>query len=241
MSTYLFTNIHLYYRDHFNQLYSYVKYILIYLLVDILNHYDIILGMKNIKDTTHTGRLQRTLYFAYGMNTNHDEMASRCHDSLILGAARLDNHKLTFQGVADFTEQKGFALHGALWLISQRDEKALDSLEGYPHLYGKKTVSVHWQNSMVNVMIYQMQVRDNYSSPSAYYEQCLMTGYLQSGINQKQIQKAKAFSIANGKPVVTKVMKRYYETNLESEYNDTDELDFDEPIYIPTQVRMGWK
>ena len=181
-------------------------------------------------------RVQRTLYFAYGMNTNHGEMATRCPDSTFLGTAKLHNHRLTFQGVADFTEHKGHTLHGALWLISATDELALDRLEGYPHHYGKKTVQVSFKKGNIHVMIYQMVARDNFSVPFQGYEDCLRVGYKQSGMNLNQISEAISHA---GKP---RVKKYTYPELLEEEYNDNvKELDFTEYTYMPTQYRMRWK
>jgi len=132
----------------------------------------------------------RSLYFAYGMNTNHDEMSKRCPDSIFLGPAKIVNHKLTFQRVADYAEHKGSILLGALWLISSNDERSLDRLEGYPNFYDKSFMEVSFGDRNMNAMLYQKVERNNFSIPSSYYENCLRTGYKQSNIKIDQINLA---------------------------------------------------
>ena len=41
------------------------------------------------------------LYLAYGMNTNIDQMASRCPGSVSIGRVDIPDHRLVFRGVAD--------------------------------------------------------------------------------------------------------------------------------------------
>jgi len=131
-----------------------------------------------------------TFYFAYGMNTNHSEMADRCPESLFLGIAELPGYKLSFQRVADYTSKEDSILLGALWLISNKDEKALDRLEGYPNHYDKHIRTVGFMGSKLNAMIYQMVEEDNISPPSSDYSNCLKEGYVESGISISQLIEA---------------------------------------------------
>jgi hypothetical protein len=41
------------------------------------------------------------LYLAYGMNTNIDQMASRCPGSVSVGRVDIPDHRLVFRGVAE--------------------------------------------------------------------------------------------------------------------------------------------
>ena len=146
-------------------------------------------------------RIIRTLYFAYGMNTNHGEMSKRCPDSIFLGSAQMLNHKLTFQGVADYTKDNSRVLKGALWLISSSDERSLDRLEGYPNCYDKSIKKINFCGKHLDAMLYQMVDRDNFSTPNRYYENCLRVGYKESNIKVDQIniaiEEAKGFSANN--------------------------------------------
>ena len=183
-------------------------------------------------------RVQRTLYFAYGMNTNHDEMASRCSDSTFLGTAKMFDHKLSFQGVADYTEAKGYTLHGALWLISPTDEKALDVLEGYPNHYTKHIRKVRFCNRDIDVMVYQMVDRDNFLTPSRYYENCLRTGYAQSRMTTKQIDKA----IDHAKSYAVQKQSEFVEIDFyDTQYQESiEDLDYTSSSYVPVRERIKW-
>ena len=183
-------------------------------------------------------QLQRTLYFAYGMNTNHDEMAMRCPDSTFIRKATLRNHKLTFQHVAAYTYAKGYILHGALWLISATDEKALDRLEGYPNHYTKNYVKIDWMGRKTSVMIYQMLARDNYAIPNSHYENCLRKGYEQSGMKLKQIDRA----VKHAREYTIKKQAELTQIDLyDTEYQESiEELDFTRSSYVPVRERIKW-
>ena len=76
------------------------------------------------------------LYFAYGMNTNQDEMAYRCPGAHSLGHARLIDHAFRFAVHADVVPCEGSYVDGVLWSITDQDLDHLDQLEGYPTYYG---------------------------------------------------------------------------------------------------------
>lgn len=82
------------------------------------------------------------LYFAYGMNTNTDEMAYRCPGAASLGHARLIDHVFRFAYHADVVPCMGSYVDGVLWNISDQDLASLDQLEGYPAYYGREQVRV---------------------------------------------------------------------------------------------------
>ena len=135
------------------------------------------------------------LYFAYGMNTNHDEMSFRCPNARFIGNAVLPHHRLAFRHVADFEKAKGFNLHGAIWLITDKCERALDGLEGFPTFYTKvyHYVDIKWQNRIFKkskVMIYQMVNQFLYNKPSTSYFKCLLAGYKSSRLPLKQLLKS---------------------------------------------------
>ena len=73
----------------------------------------------------------KKLYFAYGMNTNEAEMSARCPDAEFIGKGIIKGYRLAFRSVADFEKAEDATLHGALWLISEEDEKEWDILGGY--------------------------------------------------------------------------------------------------------------
>ena len=56
-------------------------------------------------------------YFAYGMNTNLDEMSYRCPTARPLGYATLLNHRFRFATHADVVPALESVVHGVLWEI----------------------------------------------------------------------------------------------------------------------------
>ena len=86
------------------------------------------------------------LYFAYGMNTNQEEMSYRCPGACALGKAILPGYRLEFKSFATIVPSPKESVDGVLWTITDSDESALDMLEGYPEFYDKKIVSVEHDN-----------------------------------------------------------------------------------------------
>ena len=138
------------------------------------------------------------LYFAYGMNTNRDEMAYRCPTAKPIGAAILDDYRLEFKSFATIVPSTDSAwdhVQGVLWNITESDEAALDILEGYPEFYQKIQVVVTRNGMEYIAMTYIMNPREHGFSPSDGYYGMVSEGYQQFGLNQKQLLDAKNRSI----------------------------------------------
>ena len=83
------------------------------------------------------------LYFAYGSNLNHKQMARRCPNSKYLKKYILKGFKLCFShktnktiyGHANIIKNTKSLVPGALWDISKKDEKNLDYYEGIDYNY----------------------------------------------------------------------------------------------------------
>jgi gamma-glutamylcyclotransferase (GGCT)/AIG2-like uncharacterized protein YtfP len=126
-------------------------------------------------------------YFAYGMNTNTAQMAARCPKAKSLGQATLMDHEFRFARHADIIPDPEFVTHGVLWEITPDCELSLDTLEGYPNYYLKKTVRVLHNNKSVECMTYYMagDLVDEY--PSDGYLEMLMEGYKEHGVDNRQL------------------------------------------------------
>ena len=134
------------------------------------------------------------LYLAYGMNTNIDQMASRCPNAVSIGRVDIPDHRLVFRGVADIEECPGNVLQTVMWDITSACEDALDMLEGYPTFYTKKYINVEIGRKTYVAMIYQMVGdRLDYSTPGSYYQQMLEEGYQDHGLELNQIYEAEGF------------------------------------------------
>ena len=84
-------------------------------------------------------KLYTKKYFAYGANTNNENMKYRCPLAINLGKLILPDYRLVFRGVADIEPYAGSSVQGVLWEITEDCEKSLDVYEGYPHLYRKES------------------------------------------------------------------------------------------------------
>ena len=126
-------------------------------------------------------------YFAYGMNTNLTQMASRCPTAVCLGPAWIDNYRMVFRGVADIEPAVNVQCDGVLWEITDEDLAALDILEGYPYHYTRFTVLVHSASGAVPALVYQMVDQDAEYEPSHYYFDMVHEGYIQNDVPTDQL------------------------------------------------------
>jgi len=139
--------------------------------------------------------MKTKLYFAYGMNTNKEEMAYRCPSAVPMGKAILPGYRLEFKSFATIVPSPKESVEGVLWTITDTDESALDMLEGYPEFYDKKTVSVEHNNQSYIAMTYIMGPREQGYAPSDGYYSMVSQGYQTFGISQQQLLDAKNRSI----------------------------------------------
>jgi len=135
------------------------------------------------------------LYFAYGMNTNREEMAYRCPGARALGAAVLNGYRLEFKSYATIVPSPKKSVEGVLWTVTESDEWALDMLEGFPEFYQKITVAITHNDIKYIAMTYIMPPREQGHAPSDSYYSMVSEGYQQFGLSQQQLLEAKSRSI----------------------------------------------
>lgn len=134
-------------------------------------------------------------YFAYGSNLHLDQMMQRCKTAVPVVRATLINWRLTFRGVADVVPNKGYDVEGAVYRIEDRDEKALDGYEGYPHLYIKRYVKVITEfGTEMTVMMYVMNHKHARSwseyVPGKRYYNIIKEGYEHWKIEHDDLKRA---------------------------------------------------
>jgi gamma-glutamylcyclotransferase (GGCT)/AIG2-like uncharacterized protein YtfP len=129
-------------------------------------------------------------YFAYGMNTNLDQMAGRCPGAVSLGPAWLDNYEFVFRTHADIAKSPGSICYGVLWDISPKHLQALDALEGYPYYYTRFRVRVNLGDHSVYALTYQMNDQTYIQEPGDGYLEMVTEGYQQNGVPTAQIDRA---------------------------------------------------
>jgi gamma-glutamylcyclotransferase (GGCT)/AIG2-like uncharacterized protein YtfP len=144
----------------------------------------------------------KKFYFAYGMNTNIDEMAYRCPRAKNLGRCSLQNYELKFRLHADIDRSEGSVMEGVLWEITEDCERALDNLEGYPYYYDKQEFIVvqdnpnRYGNTHSIAMAYVMTNKGPEQAPSLQYSKCLIEGYTVNGLDiDKLTDKINSFTI----------------------------------------------
>lgn len=125
--------------------------------------------------------------FAYGMNTNQDEMAFRCPSAYALGHARLIDHAFRFAVHADVVPCSGSYVDGVLWRITDQDLASLDILEGYPTYYGRDSLRVSIESRIVQAVCYSMQPGRADSPPSNSYMNMVLEGYAQHQVPTEQL------------------------------------------------------
>ena len=128
------------------------------------------------------------LYFAYGSNLHHLQMKKRCKDSIFIKKINLKGFKLTFRSkyrAADIEPKKKSTVLGAIFKISQSDEKKLDVYEDYPTLYKKYYFTYYGKK----VMTYTMNNKTEFMYPTERYLNIIWQGYKDCKIDRYNLQK----------------------------------------------------
>ncbi len=125
-------------------------------------------------------------YFAYGSNLNKKQMLEHCPDSRPMFVATLPNYKLVFVGwsrqwrggVATIKPLRGEKVLGAIYEVSDRDLRRLDSYEGYPANYSRLKVTVFDEdNEAVEAMTHTKAGLLEETQPSKEYLALIQQGY----------------------------------------------------------------
>ena len=119
------------------------------------------------------------VYAAYGSNLNHEQMAIRCPNAKFIGVGHLLDHRLVFRRVADIEHEENSEVYVGLWKITPKCLQALDRYEGFPILYGRKTIKVYapYSANYVDATIYFMKESEFYEPPLVTYYQSIEQGY----------------------------------------------------------------
>ena len=126
-------------------------------------------------------------YFAYGMNTNLDQMAARCPGAVCLGPAWIDNYALVFRYFADIEPEVDSYCDGVLWEITEDNLMALDALEGYPYHYTRFSIVVNTDRGSDIALVYQMVDQSFEQPPSNHYFNTVYEGYAQNSVDTHQL------------------------------------------------------
>lgn len=129
-------------------------------------------------------------YLSYGMLTNPHNMP----EAEFIGPAVVKNFKFEMLAYANVVPSPGDEVHGVLWLIDKKTLKRLDRIEGYPTMYGRKSVPVYTDGAKFSAEIYIMtpETRDYLQDerPDREYVRSILDGYKQGGVPLSQIRQA---------------------------------------------------
>ncbi len=130
-------------------------------------------------------------YFAYGSNLNRKQMLERCPESKPRFTATLSNYQLVFVGwsrqwrggVASIKAFRGGKVLGAVYEVSDRDLRRLDSYEGYPRDTNRLKVTVFDEDGEpVQAITYIKTSQSEETKPSPEYLSVIQQGYRDWGI-----------------------------------------------------------
>jgi gamma-glutamylcyclotransferase len=130
-------------------------------------------------------------YFAYGSNLNRKQMRERCPESRPLYVATLPNYKLVFSGwsrqwrggVASIKPLRGEKVLGAVYELTDKDLRRLDSYEGYPGSYRRLNVTVFNEDGEpVEAVTYIKSEQSEETAPSKGYLAVMEQGCRDWGI-----------------------------------------------------------
>ena len=133
--------------------------------------------------------MRRKYYIAYGSNLNLKQMRMRCPQSTAIGSVMLEGYELLFHGVATISPKAGGSVPCGLWLISKKDEAALDRYEGWPKLYRKEKIPIQFGKRRMNVMTYMMNGGKPHA-PSGSYLNTILNGYRDFGLDMTVLAEA---------------------------------------------------
>ena len=133
------------------------------------------------------------LYFAYGSNLNHKQMAQRCKDSSFVKKFTLKRFNLCFShktdksiyGHANVVRNKNFNVPGAIWSISKNDEKELDGYEGVDYnYYQKEYFKINGKKVLIYIQKFYFKKK-----PNSTYLHTIIQGYKNCGLDLNYLKK----------------------------------------------------
>ena len=127
-------------------------------------------------------------YFAYGHNTNLEEMYNRVPEAQLLGHADLHDWKFVLEHVSNIVPSEGDTVHGVLWIIPIQQLDKLDWAEAYHSNYKHKILPIEFRGRIMKAMAYVMlETYHSDQPPTANYVDYVATGYRENGIPMSQL------------------------------------------------------
>lgn len=128
--------------------------------------------------------------FAYGANTNINNMHERCPGARLLARTWIDGYAFRWRGTADIEIDPDSYVIGMLWAIDDSDLAMLDRFEGYPDIYFRQRVLINHGDHQVIGWAYMMCNQNSESSPTDSYRESVYEGYRQNDLADDQLTHA---------------------------------------------------
>lgn len=122
-------------------------------------------------------------------------MLSGWHITEFIAKMVIKNYRLEFDGTENnsyltIVPDDSSEIEAAVWMISETDEATLDNFEGFPELYRKEMLDISLNGTPKKALVYIMNEDAGKAIPSESYFNCVLDGYLDSGINTEQLFEA---------------------------------------------------
>ncbi len=122
-------------------------------------------------------------------------MLSGWHITEFIAKMVIKNYRLEFDGTENnsyltIMPDDSSEIEAAVWMISETDEATLDNFEGFPELYRKEMLDISLNGMSKKALVYIMNEGAGKAIPSESYFNCVLDGYLDSGINTEQLFEA---------------------------------------------------
>lgn len=141
--------------------------------------------------------LKQKLYFAYGSNLLRKQMQERCPRAHYVGIASAKGWQFEYDGgkgedwsdlpVGNIIPKRHGRVWGALYWLSPKDLKNLDSFEHVPKDYRHKTIEVrHPHGKPVKALAYVRPARPT-GEPSKHYRKVVIMGAEQDSLPEDYI------------------------------------------------------
>ncbi len=122
-------------------------------------------------------------------------MLSGWHITEFIAKMVIKNYRLEFDGTENnsyltIMPDDSSEIEAAVWMISETDEATLDNFEGFPELYRKEMLDISLNGMSKKALVYIMNEGAKKAIPSESYFNCVLDGYLDSGINTEQLFEA---------------------------------------------------
>ncbi|MFC1983759.1 gamma-glutamylcyclotransferase family protein [Chloroflexota bacterium] len=130
-------------------------------------------------------------YFTYASNLNKKQMRERASESKPMFVATLPNYRIAFAGwsrrwrggYATIVLSRGDGVLGAVYEVSEKDLRRLDSYEDCPRSYNRINVTVFDEDgNVIEVVTYIKAGRIEETQPSKEYLTVIQQGYRDWGL-----------------------------------------------------------